>query len=179
MADFERSVDYAKKEFNIEFRLREKQQETLQHLFEGRDVISVLPTGYGKSVIYQLLPWMFQKKHDQETPMIVLVVSPLTALMEDQVMELRQRGVSTCFLNIHGTSGKYTQAMSDPDEEDEPVYCCKGVTLSHVADGDFNILYLHPEALRNSDLQRIIRSHLYANRVCCVVVDEAHMISEW
>ncbi|XP_033761766.1 ATP-dependent DNA helicase Q-like 3 [Pecten maximus] len=182
MADFSQAVEAAKRALGIDVILKEKQTESLRHLYIGKDVITVLPTGYGKSLIYQLLPWMFQLKHDQETPMVALVISPLTSLMEDQVMEVREKGVSACFLNIHGSGGRYTQMTASVDDDsdllEEDVYLLKGVSLNEVARGDFTILYMHPEALGNKTLQGILRSSTYSNRVCAIVVDEAHMVSE-
>jgi len=66
-------------------KLKEKQLETLHSLYEGKDTIAVLPTGYGKSVIFQLLPHFLQKVHGLSDPMIVLVVAPLNSIMQEQV----------------------------------------------------------------------------------------------
>lgn len=65
-------------------------------------IVSVMPTGYGKSVIFQCLPWLFQCKRGLQYPLITLVVSPLTSLMQDQVMTLCEKGIKACFLNCEG-----------------------------------------------------------------------------
>ena len=57
----------------------------LQTIASGLDVFSVLPTGYGKSLCYGCLPWLFDKICDSPEPSIVIVVTPLTAIIEDQV----------------------------------------------------------------------------------------------
>jgi superfamily II DNA helicase RecQ len=72
--------------------------ETLKALFNGQDCISILPTGYGKNIIFQLLPWFAQHKFQSERPMTVLVVSPLNSLMKDQVLNFRRSGINACCL---------------------------------------------------------------------------------
>jgi hypothetical protein len=64
-------INIAREKLEITFPLKEKQLETLQQVYEGRDCISVLPTGYGKSIIYQMMPWFLQK--DLDRPGIVLM----------------------------------------------------------------------------------------------------------
>lgn len=64
--------------------LKEKQEDILVQFMHGQDVFGVLPTGYGKSLCFACLPWMFDKL--KEPSSIVIVVSPLTAIMIDQVL---------------------------------------------------------------------------------------------
>ena len=78
-------LHYAQQEMGFVHKLKEKQLETLHSLYEGKDTIAVLPTGFGKSVIFQLLPFFLQKVHGLSDPMIVLVVAPLNSIMQDQV----------------------------------------------------------------------------------------------
>ncbi|XP_033730193.1 probable ATP-dependent DNA helicase RecQ, partial [Pecten maximus] len=135
MSDFSQALEEAKRALGIDVKLKEKQTESLRKIsLHRKGLYNCLPIGYHKSLIYQLLPWMFQMKHDQETPMIVLVISPLTSLMGDLVMELQEKGVSTCFLNIHGSSGRYTQMTASVDDDSDPleedVYLLKGVSLN-------------------------------------------------
>ena len=78
----------------FEFTLKEKQLECISSIVcGGRDVLAVLPTGYGKSVIYQILPDVFDIMLGTEKSM-VLVISPLNALMQDQITKLKDRGIS-------------------------------------------------------------------------------------
>ena len=84
--------------------LKPKQEEVLFNLYEGRDVFAWLPTGYGKSICYQLLPFIFDMKLGRTTSppserSVVLVVSPLVSLMIDQVSTLLQRGVPAGILS--------------------------------------------------------------------------------
>ena len=85
MADFTTCLHYAQQEMGFVHKLKEKQLETLHSLYEGKDTIAVLSTGYGKSVIFQLLPHFLQKINDLSDPMIVLVIAPLNAIMQNQV----------------------------------------------------------------------------------------------
>ena len=84
--------------------LKPKQEEALVHLYDGRDVFAWFPTGYGKSLCYQLLPFMFDFKlkrtNSRRTERsVVLVLSPLVSLMVDQVAGLQKRGVSAAILS--------------------------------------------------------------------------------
>jgi superfamily II DNA helicase RecQ len=94
---FENALASAKRKLGIGFDLKDRQLETLDNLYGGYDCVSVLPTGYGKSVIFQLLPWLLGSESG-----IVLVVSPLTSLMQDQVMSLSEKDIKACFLNSDG-----------------------------------------------------------------------------
>ncbi|XP_060084050.1 bifunctional 3'-5' exonuclease/ATP-dependent helicase WRN-like [Ylistrum balloti] len=182
MADFFTCIEFAKTHLNFKHELKEKQVQTLQNLYEGRDVISVLPTGYGKSIIFQLLPWLFQRKYDSSTPCIVLVICPLNSIMEDQVMGLRERGISACY--ISGSVGKtfMTKAGFDYDsseDEDESAWTIKDVSFKDISDGKYNIIYAHPESALCKKMYSVFRSALYQTKICCVVIDEVHMVSEW
>ena len=76
------------------FKLKDKQVEGLQSVYSGKDTLVILPTGYGKSLIYQALPIILNG--------VVLVVSPLTSIMLDQVSSLNGRGLLACMLTNDG-----------------------------------------------------------------------------
>ena len=81
-------------EFTLEERQLERELECISSIVcDGKDVLAVLPTGYGKSVIYQILPDVFDIMLGTEKS-IVLVISPLNALMQDQITKLKDRGIS-------------------------------------------------------------------------------------
>ena len=128
---------------------RPMQEEIIAAALEGRDVLAVLPTGGGKSVCFQVPALMRDG--------IALVVTPLIALMEDQVRNLTERGIRA--LAIH--------AGMDRREVD--------LTLNNAAYGDFKFLYVSPERLNTS----LFRSYLRVLPVNFIVVDEAHCISQW
>lgn len=99
MASFEDCVVFASKSLGLDFSLKDKQLETLSAFYNGHDCVSVMSTGYGKSVIFKCLPWLCLCKRGLQYPLITCthVVSPLTSLMQDQVMALCEKGIKTCF----------------------------------------------------------------------------------
>lgn len=186
MTSFEDCVVFASKALGLDFSLKDKQLETLRALYNGHDCVSVMPTGYGKSVIFQCLPWLFQCKRGLQYPLITLVVSPLTSLMQDQVMTLCEKGIKACFLNCEGTHGSTYKLRgeeendSDDDQDKTDVHVSCSTSLIDLQRGAYNIIYAHPETLlNNKNISSMLRSKLYKQRVCAVVIDEVHMMSEW
>ncbi|XP_062577985.1 ATP-dependent DNA helicase Q1-like [Saccostrea cucullata] len=167
----EESLEFARNKLGIDFSLKEKQLETLKNLWERRDVISVLPTGYGKSVLYQLLPWFLQG--ERERAGIVIVIAPLTSIIVDQVSFLSSKGVKALCLNFEGTGCR------SADDEEETVSKLVTKDMQRITDGDVEILYSHPEAIFSKKFGRILRSKVFQEGVCCVTIDEVHMIEEW
>ncbi|XP_062587288.1 uncharacterized protein LOC134248910 [Saccostrea cucullata] len=165
------------------FELKEKQLQTLKALYEVKDCISVLPTGYGKSVIFQILPWFAQCMRQKDKPMTVIVVCPLTSLMQDQVLALRKSGINACSVSITGTHGITFEETNDENSGDEgtsqqcTIEC--DVPFQQLQAGEFNLIYSHPEALMKTRFAKVLRSKVYQDTVCAVVIDEVHMISEW
>ena len=102
--DFRDAIVYALSCFSQEeVTLKAKQEEVLYNLYDGRDVFAWFPTGYGKSLCYQLLPFLFDFKLKRTCSprvkrSVVIVISPLVSLMVDQVSGLLQRGVSAAIL---------------------------------------------------------------------------------
>ncbi|XP_053376978.1 uncharacterized protein LOC123531137 [Mercenaria mercenaria] len=104
MADsFQKSIEYAKKSLKIAFEFSDKQLEAMESLYNLRDTLAVLPTGSGKSVIFQVLPWLLQKPLKADKPLVVIIISPLNSLMQDQVTSLCEKGIPACFLNTSAT----------------------------------------------------------------------------
>ncbi|PJE78234.1 ATP-dependent DNA helicase RecQ [invertebrate metagenome] len=184
MADFDTCVEFAKEQIRFNHNLKEKQLDTLRHLYEGRDVVSVLPTGYGKSVIFQLLPWLFQRKHNSRTPYIVLVICPLNSIMEDQVIGLRGKGIAACYLSGSTSKTFMTEGVIDddlsPDEDGvSAAWTMKDIAWKDITDGRYNVMYAHPESALCKRMHSVLRSPLYQDKICSVVIDEVHMIAEW
>ena len=128
---------------------RPMQEEIISASLEGRDVLAILPTGGGKSICFQVPGLM--------TEGMTLVVTPLIALMRDQVQNLCDRGIkATC---IH--------AGMDRKEVDR--------RLNNTAYGDCKFLYVSPERLST----RLFRSYIDVLDIRRIVVDEAHCISQW
>ena len=128
---------------------RPKQEEIVQTALEGRDVLAILPTGGGKSVCFQV-PAMMREG-------IAIVVTPLIALMKDQVLNLAARGIKALCVNA---------GMSRREVD---------LALNNAADGEFKFLYVSPERLGT----QMFRSYLQEMNVSFIVVDEAHCISQW
>jgi ATP-dependent DNA helicase, RecQ family len=128
---------------------RPLQEEIIQSVWEGKDTLGLMPTGGGKSLTFQV-PVMAMKG-------ICLVVTPLIALMKDQVDNLRERGIKAA-------------AVYSGMSRDEII-----TTLENCIFGDYKFLYVSPERL-SSD---IFIAKLRAMDVCLLVVDESHCISQW
>ena len=125
------------------------QEEIISEALAGRDVLAVLPTGGGKSVCFQV-PALMRKG-------ICIVVTPLIALMKDQVQNLRNRGIGA--LAVHAGM---TRREID-------------YTLDNAIYGDYKFLYVSPERLRTE----LFRVRLLKMDVSLLAVDEAHCISQW
>lgn len=128
---------------------RPLQEGIIQSVWEGRDTLGLMPTGGGKSLTFQV-PVMAMKG-------ICLVVTPLIALMKDQVDNLRERGIKAAAVYSGMSRGEIL------------------TTLENCIFGDFKFLYVSPERL-SSDIFRV---KLQAMDVCLLVVDESHCISQW
>ena len=125
------------------------QASVIAEILAGRNALAVLPTGGGKSVCYQIPALM--------RPGVGLVVSPLIALMSDQVQALRQLGVSAARMD----SGLA------PEERD--------TTWRRLAAGKVDLIYLSPEGL----MQPYALERLSATPLALIAVDEAHCVSQW
>ena len=128
---------------------RPMQEDIVRTALEGKDVLAILPTGGGKSVCFQV-PAMMREG-------IAIVVTPLIALMKDQVQNLTDRGIKALCVNA---------GMSRREVE---------LTLNNAAYGDFKFLYVSPERLGT----QLFRNYLSEMNVSFIVVDEAHCISQW
>ena len=128
---------------------RGRQEEVIAAALAGQDALVLMPTGGGKSLCYQL-PAMLR-------PGLGLVVSPLIALMQDQVAALKQLGVRTAFLNS-------TQSLQEQRRVQE-----------EVANRSLDLLYLAPERLLQEDTLALLANL----ELAVIAIDEAHCVSQW
>lgn len=119
--------------------LRDCQRHAFEYLRHKRgDLLLSLPVGYGKSLVYHLLPKVRGK--GKETP-VCLTILPLNIIQKDQIEALKNHGISACRLNILSTVEKTT---------DDNFIAEWGVDVERVKKGDFSIVLCHPEALFNA-----------------------------
>ena len=144
----ERALDVLQRVFGYQ-EFRGQQQTIIEHVCDGGDAVVLMPTGSGKSLCYQI-------------PALVrdgtgVVISPLIALMQDQVDALTVLGVRAGFLN----------STQDPDQRKAVEY--------QFLDGTLDLLYLAPERLCTDATQRLLDK----GRLALFAIDEAHCVSQW
>ena len=130
------------------------QQQAVESAIRGESLLTIFPTGGGKSLTFQLPALMAGRNAHGLT----VVISPLQSLMKDQVDNLAARGISEA-VTING--------LLDPIE--------RAVAINQVAEGTANILYIAPEMLRSKTIERL----LIGRNVERFVIDEAHCFSAW
>ena len=143
--DLERTL---REQFGLE-QFRAGQREVIERVLAARDVLCVMPTGGGKSLCYQLPALLL--------PGVTLVISPLIALMKDQVDALNQRGIPATLIN----------STLDPAEQ--------RARISEVEAGRFRLVYVAPERFRSPRFLAMMARL----KPSLLAVDEAHCISEW
>ena len=160
----------------------------LDAILSRKDVIGVLPTGYGKSISFQLLPYIYEYHSGRE--LMVLVIAALSALIEDQVRYLRGKGLSAGALQTKKTSPmKIKPGLFDDEFESNSETECSDTEqtqeidddeLSHIENGKFRPLFLHPEGFISCrKCRKILMSKVYQNKVTCRVIDEPPLVQEW
>lgn len=129
--------------------LRTGQEAVVSAVLQGRDTLAIMPTGGGKSLCYQLPALCL--------PGLTVVVSPLIALMKDQVDALQARGIAAAAVNSALGAEEYRQTLSD------------------LARGELKILYVAPERFGQEGFMRRLREQ----KLSLLAVDEAHCLSQW
>ena len=128
---------------------RPNQRDLVEQVLAGRDVLGVMPTGAGKSVVYQIPALLL--------PGLTLVVSPLISLMKDQVAGLEQAGIPAACVNSTQSADEQARAFS------------------RALSGDVKLLYVAPERLSTMRMAELAQ----VARISLVAVDEAHCVSQW
>ncbi len=148
MTTLHSSFESALQQFGLQS-FRPGQREVIESIVSGNDCMCVMPTGGGKSLCYQL-PSVIR-------PGLTIVVSPLIALMKDQVDSLGKRGIPAALINSTLSQSEQQQRLQD------------------VAAGKYQLVYVAPERLRNNRFLEAIR----ATPIQLLAIDEAHCISQW
>ncbi len=128
---------------------REGQEELIDAILSGQDVLGIMPTGAGKSICYQVPAMML--------PGITVVISPLISLMKDQVGALNQAGIPACYFNSSLSQQEYFEVME------------------RAKSGEYKIIYVAPERLEIDSFLSISEEC----EISFVAVDEAHCVSQW
>ena len=168
-SEFELSLSYALSCLRLQgIELKDKQLEAIRTIYDGKDVFLWLPTGYGKSLCYQCLPFLFDHKLKRiDLPpgerSVCLIVSPLVSLMVDQVHSLRAKGVQAAILS--GNKGIDIHLLASD---------------KNIKDGTYCLLFSAPEAIVACEKWRqILVEAPLCNQVVTVAIDEAHCVSQW
>ena len=138
---------------------RGSQRPIIERLLAGQSVLVMMPTGMGKSLCYQLPARMLADRGipDSPHPGLTLVVSPLIALMKDQVDALRRKQIRAAYINSSLDRGERERAYE------------------RVAEGDYELLYVTPERFRKPEFVQALQQRT----IWLMAIDEAHCISEW
>ena len=165
----EDALQAALDKFDPTLTLKEKQKEALNHILEHCfdkicDVIISLPTGYGKSLVYSLLPHALRMRRDLDKG-CVLVICPLNLIQSDQLRSLAQHDVPACSLS-----------------QDCRVNTASGLqhSIEDVKAGKFDLIFAHPEALFNTmEGEALLFDKSFQKLITAVVVDECHTVESW
>lgn len=128
---------------------RDGQEEIIDSILKGEDVVGIMPTGAGKSLCFQIPALMLEG--------ITLVISPLISLMKDQVNALVQAGVKAAYINSSLSASQFQRVMQNAEN------------------GQYKIIYVAPERLLTDDFQNLVQKSI----ISMVTVDEAHCVSQW
>ena len=134
----------------------DEQLDAVKKLLSGKDVFISLPTGSGKSICFSCLPLVFDELRAPFAShhSIIVVVSPLTSLMIDQVTKFSSKGLKAAF-------------VGDKDN-------------AEIQLGAFQLVYISPELMVSSASWReMFRTVVYKENLMCLAVDEAHLVEKW
>ena len=128
---------------------RERQEEIITSILEGKDVVTIMPTGGGKSICYQVPALILDG--------LTIVISPLISLMKDQVDNIKNMGIKSAYINSTLSENEIKSILND------------------VIKNEVKILYVAPERLESTEFLNLITRV----KISQIAVDEAHCISQW
>ena len=152
-----------------DFVFKPKQMQCLESLLQGRDVLTVLPTGYGKSLLFQLLPFFLPSKGERN---IVIVVFPLNSIIEDQLETLKKMNIKAALLKTRHHES-IIPSFTNPKSTAEVEVC---LITEDVLKGNIDILLAHPEDLLSENGRNVLRSSVYQRRVAACAFDEVYTL---
>ncbi len=128
---------------------RKGQEDIINTILKGEDILAIMPTGGGKSICYQIPALMLSG--------ITIVISPLISLMKDQVDALKAMGINATFINSSLSSSEFNNIINGIKED------------------EYKIIYIAPERLDSYEFTNIIR----CKNISQIAIDEAHCVSQW
>ena len=136
--------------------LKLEQKQAIKSFIQKKDVFVILPTGFGKSLCYGCLPLVYDSLKKRKGS-IVIVISPLIVLMEDQVEKFSLRGLSAVWVGP-----------------------CSKEVHQQVINGEYQLVFISPESiLSKSKWRKMLLSDVYQNNVVGLAIDEAHCVRKW
>jgi len=158
-SECKKAINFALESIPNVSELKQVQEEAVISFIKRRDVMAVLPTGYGKSLIFQLIPgicsYLHGKGFDYPSKPILVVVCPLKALIASHLKEVECCGISACDLS----------EVKDTNE---------------VLEGQYSLVFASPETiLENSTWRTMLQSTIYQQNMFGIVTDEAHVVPKW
>ena len=169
--------------------LKPKQFICLECIYFKKDVLCVLRTGYGKSLVFHLLPALLFAKEKLDKDLciwhldmsvvitIVIVVSPLNALISNQITRLGLSGLRASAFSVKDVPVDEENLENDVHFLDCDFRLCEEDKLRC---GHYHIVFAHPESFISCKYGReLLQNKPYQDNVCAIVIDEAHCILEW
>ncbi|XP_077862882.1 ATP-dependent DNA helicase RecQ-like, partial [Saccoglossus kowalevskii] len=141
-------------ESKLNIQLKSEQKRGIASLYRGEDALIILPTGFGKSLIYSLAPKAFNIC-SENSGSIILVISPLISLMVDQVKRCLKYGISA--------------ALIGSAQHDHHV-------ARQVRDGECQVVFASPEAILSRSWRKVLISDVYQRNLIGIAIDEAHCV---
>lgn len=135
--------------------IRPKQLAAIKSIFSGRDTLAILPTSYGKSMIFRLIPAMCKALKDQPDEAVVIVIVPLISIIADQVDAANKLNTS---LGLNACKLSLTE-------------------YDNISNGKYNIIVGTPESWLNPQWENVLSSTFFRKNLKCIVVDEVHQVS--
>ena len=147
------------------------QQEAIEAALAGDRLLLIQPTGWGKSLVYQMIAQVLRERHAGAEGSVTIVFSPLRALMRDQVRRAQELGLRAELLN----SDQGDKTIEDEQAARKSELAVQREILERAANGQVDLLLIAPERLENS----LWEEYLPKLPIRAVVMDEAHCISNW